>query len=213
MKGADLQPIMDALSFTQVQLAEAIEVRQSTISTAASKKDKELSYQLERKLLDYMEQSGIDIKNILSKIDTFDKKDQKVQSVPYYDVDVFASDAPLMEEIGAIEPSYFIPIPFFRDCDFAVKVSGHSMYPKIASGDIIVVKEIRSREFLVYGEIYLIVSKTDNYRVIKYLHEDPENEQNFLLVSENGKVKPFSMPKTELYKLYLVKGRVDQLCL
>lgn len=229
LSGTELKKIRKTLNMNQKDLATLLETSQGYVSQLESDfAAKDLPEGVKTVFLPFLKKNHTNIYDqivdnqtyIISKIvnhtEDVSQEDyiQKAKSegVPFLNVDFFASNAAAIDDITALSAEFFITIPFFRDCDFAIRVTGDSMHPKICNGDIVVVKEIRSRDFIVFGEIYLIVTKTDNYRVVKYLHQDV-NDSNYLLISYNDKIKPFTMPKSELLRLFLVKGKLHQMSL
>ena len=55
-----------------------------------------------------------------------------------------------------------ISIPDMPKCDGAVYVTGDSMYPLLKSGDIVVYKEVRDFQNVIYGEMYLVSFELDD---------------------------------------------------
>lgn len=137
-------------------------------------------------------------------------KYSRAKQIPFYNTEVFATPSPGMDVIQAMQPEFYIPIPYFRDCDFAVRVSGDSMYPKYRHGDIIICKEIKERQFILGGEVYFVVTRTSGYRCLKYLHYNPEDENTMVMVSHNDKAgPPQPILKEDILYLYLVRGRIE----
>lgn len=128
------------------------------------------------------------------------------KGIPYYDIDATAGDVAVFEEDHEVVNRHFV-IPNFNDCDFAINVSGHSMYPKINNGDIILCKRLHDLEVVPLGEIYLII--TDEQRLIKYIRK-ADTRDHYLLVSENPKFDPFEIHRSKIRQLYLVKGRIEK---
>src|SRR5690606_33246433 len=64
-------------------------------------------------------------------------------------------------------------VPHFTDVDFYTRVTGDSMYPKYRHGDIIACKSIDTSAFFAFYEPYAIVTRTNNQRLIKYIHPHP----------------------------------------
>jgi repressor LexA len=122
--------------------------------------------------------------------------------IPFYNIDVTAGAKELfLDSRETID--YNIDMPGFKDCDFAVPVSGHSMYPKISSGNIIFCKKVDHREFIEYGHIYLII--TNDRRMIKQIRK-ADDKEHLMLVSENPDYDTFDIKKELIKHLYLVKG-------
>lgn len=97
-----------------------------------------------------------------------------------------------------------ITIPGYSDCKFAINAYGDSMYPLIKSGQIILMSEW-SESFIDWGRIYLVVTKS-GYRVIKRLYPGA-SDTTITCKSENPETNPpFEIEKSDINKVYLVKG-------
>ena len=99
-------------------------------------------------------------------------------------------------------------LPNFNDCTDAMRLVGDSMYPRYKAGQIIVFKEW-TESFVEFGQTYLIITR-NGYRMVKYLM--PADKPGELkCVSENEKeFPPFNIEINDIYKLYLIKGTIDQ---
>lgn len=126
--------------------------------------------------------------------------------IPYYNVDVTASAFPVFADERE-EPEYFISIPAFKDCDFAVPIYGDSMYPKIKNGHIVAVKEVKNKAIILYGEIYLII--TEDYRTVKYIRKHPSEREKILLCSENPAFDDVEIPLDSILRLFKVRGQIS----
>jgi hypothetical protein len=58
------------------------------------------------------------------------------------------------------------------------------IYPEIRDGDYVVCKEIQTLESLIYGDIYLVITK-DGIEPVKYIHPRETNQDWINLVSYN----------------------------
>lgn len=97
-----------------------------------------------------------------------------------------------------------ITIPGYSDCKFAINAYGDSMYPLIKSGQIILMSEWYE-SFIDWGRIYLVVTKS-GYRVIKRLYPGA-SDTTITCKSENPETNPpFEIEKSDINKVYLVKG-------
>lgn len=126
--------------------------------------------------------------------------------IPYYNVDVTASAFPVFADERE-EPEYFISIPAFKDCDFAVPIYGDSMYPKIKNGHIVAVKEVKNKGVILYGEIYLVI--TEDYRTVKYIRKHPGDVSKVLLCSENPSFDDVEIPVDSILRLFKVRGQIS----
>lgn len=98
-----------------------------------------------------------------------------------------------------------INVPRFKDCTDAVNIYGDSMYPVYKSGEIILIKPW-TESFIDYGCCYLIVTKNGN-RMVKYLRRS-DNVNKVLCVSENKQFDPFEIDRSDILRLFLVRGSI-----
>jgi len=126
--------------------------------------------------------------------------------IPYYNIDVTASAFPVFADERE-EPEYFMSIPAFKNCDFAVPIYGDSMYPKIKNGHIVAVKEVKNKAVILYGEIYLVI--TEDYRTVKYIRKHLSEKEKVLLCSENPSFDDVEIPIDSILRLYKVRGQIS----
>ena len=98
-------------------------------------------------------------------------------------------------------------IPEFVDCTDAVNLYGDSMLPLFKSGQIIILKEWRE-SFIDYGNVYLVITKNGN-RMVKYLRRGSD-AQHVLCVSENRDFDPFEIDRSDILRLFIVKGSISK---
>ena len=103
--------------------------------------------------------------------------------------------------------SYFLSIPHFRDCNIAVRVNGHSLYPKYCNGDIVVCKKINDHAHIPYGEPHIVVLA--DYSVLKYVHPHPTDKKLFVLKSANEKFEPMEVKRQDVLGVYIVRGKLE----
>jgi len=85
--------------------------------------------------------------------------------VPYYALDFIHEYDLIQSRVAESIHSYF-DIKIFNQADFWCHVSGRSMEPDLAPGDIVAMKEVSGKEAgIVYGEIYGIV--TNNFCIVR----------------------------------------------
>lgn len=131
--------------------------------------------------------------------------------VPFYDMDVTASITESFNDVRE-EVQYYINFPPLNDCDAAFPVYGDSMVPDFYPGEVILVREIRNVDSMLWGEPYLVITNADcdNLRTIKnvYLSED---RQKFILRATNPKYSGDTIvPRDCVLKIFLVKGKVNR---
>ena len=132
------------------------------------------------------------------------------KGVPYYDVD-FIGGFDLVFNNQSITPSFYIDFsPFNDDADYWVNVSGDSMKPLISHGDIVALQKFEDwRDFVLYGEIYAII--TSSFRTIKIMGKGTDKE-HFGLIPYN-KSEEFSsqdIPKRLIRHMFKVKGSIKK---
>jgi transcriptional regulator with XRE-family HTH domain len=140
-----------------------------------------------------------------------ENKNQKM--VPYYAIDVFGT--PGAELIGGdfvnYKPEFYISIPeLSNDVQMYIRVTGDSMYPKYRHGDIIGIKEFDPGSFFAWYEPYVIITKGNYQRLIKYIHPCETDDTKIMLVSyDSQKYKPQPLDKADIFKLYTVRGKIE----
>ena len=136
---------------------------------------------------------------------TYQKEVINLNQIPYYDVDVFGSAVEAFND-QTVNPTFYLKIPGFNDCDFACNIYGLSMSPVYDPGDVIICKRM-SGNLVLYGEVYLII--TAELRTVKRImpHTD---DSKYLLTSFNADYPPVVIEKSAILHLYLVKGKIHQ---
>jgi len=84
---------------------------------------------------------------------------------------------------------------------------GDSMEPALNNGEIVLCKEWKE-SFIEYGYIYLIITK-ENHRMIKYIQPGSGNDA-ISCESRNSFYKPFEVNRTDILKLFVVKGHIER---
>ena len=131
------------------------------------------------------------------------------EGIPMYEVIATASGVEVYNDINDKESVGRMNFPGIEDCDFALPVWGHSMYPYLENGCWVALKIIHDKKILP-GEVYYI--EWGDYRVYKRLlagdnpdeviaHSDNVTE----MVGNRLKYAPFVIKIAEIKKLCLVK--------
>jgi phage repressor protein C with HTH and peptisase S24 domain len=131
------------------------------------------------------------------------------EGIPMYEVIATASGVEVYSDINYKEPMGHMNFPGIEDCDFALPVWGHSMYPYLENGCWVALKVIHDRKILP-GEVYYI--EWGDYRMYKRLLAG-DNEDEVIAHSDNIteivgdrlKYAPFVVKISEIKKLCLVK--------
>ena len=132
-------------------------------------------------------------------------------NIPFYDIDVTASIAEAFCDTPEI-PQYYINFPPLNDCTAAFPVYGESMEPDFYAGEVVLVKEVTNVDSMLWGEPYLVITNAncDNLRTIKnvYLSDD---RQKFILRATNPRYAGDTIvPRNDVLKIFLVKGKVNR---
>ena len=129
------------------------------------------------------------------------------ERLPFYNTEVFGTISPAFDDHEILMPIALKRIPLFSKADGAVQVSGNSMKGYINNGDWIVIRKIINKQLIIYGEPYLVITKTDNYRTVKFLKESMDDPKCFTLIPYNiEQFEPHDIPKTEVLELYSILG-------
>lgn len=211
----DWSSFLSHQKITQKELAEKLDVKQPYISQL--KREYEKGRPVPDGVLDKLRDVYEDeIEPFLHERRVKAKKDGTVIDMystmrPYYDIDFFGSPgAELLDPAGNMEPDNYISVPHFTDVDFYTRVTGDSMYPKYRHGDIIACKSIDTSAFFAFYEPYAIVTRTNNQRLIKYIHPHPDDSNKLLLVSyDSDKFPPQPIDRDEVLKLFQIKGKIE----
>ncbi len=195
----DIKEYRKLKGWTQTKLAEMLGVTKSMISQVESGTvhTPEL---WEHKLKSEMFSNVNDLPLPLITPDPNGKK------IPFYDTDVFATISPAMADVVALRPDTFIHIPMFSQGEFALQITGHSMRPYISHGDWVVVKRIINRDAIIYDEPYLVVTKDDNLKTVKFVKEHKDRKRLWLVPYNIEQFNEQSIQKEDILELYRVVG-------
>ena len=131
------------------------------------------------------------------------------EGIPMYEIIATATGVEVYNDINDKEPVGHMNFPGIEDCDFALPVWGHSMYPYLENGCWVALKIIHDKKILP-GEVYYI--EWGDYRMYKRLlagdnvdeviaHSDNVTE----MVGNRLKYGPFVVKIADIKKLCLVK--------
>ncbi|HVW12614.1 MAG TPA: S24 family peptidase [Mucilaginibacter sp.] len=129
--------------------------------------------------------------------------------IPMYEVIATASGVEVYKDINDSTPIGHMNFPGIEDCDFALPVWGHSMYPYLENGCWVALKVIHDKKILP-GEVYYI--EWGDYRMYKRLLAG-DNDDEVIAHSDNVtemignrlKYAPFVIKLEDIKKLCLVK--------
>lgn len=91
------------------------------------------------------------------------------EGTPIYEVSASASQMEHINQMPEV-PAFTVKIPGYEDCNFGMYVYGHSMYPTIENGSLILCRKVNDKTVIMYGEIYLI--RTADYLMVKRIQKN-----------------------------------------
>lgn len=131
------------------------------------------------------------------------------KGAPYYDVDFIGGFDNVIND-QTINPSFYIDFMPYNDVDCWINVTGKSMSPFISHGDLVALKKVENwKEFLLFGEIYAIV--TNEFRTIKIVSKS-ELAKHFKLIpySKSPEFSEQDLPIKLISEVYRVKGSIKK---
>jgi transcriptional regulator with XRE-family HTH domain len=204
--GPNIKKFRELQNITQDELAVDLSVTRQTINAWEAKG----SVKLDNKKLEELAK--------LLKVSVEELTDRKSQSVdtnnkgiPFYDTAILREASALEEEnpVYTISPKMIDPGTWFKSADGALRVYGHSMFPKYPAGCIIAYK-IADKEVIIWGEDYVI--ELQDRRLLKRI-EKSENTDKVKAVSYNKSeefsYQPVEIPLTKIKNLYMVLGKIE----
>lgn len=136
------------------------------------------------------------------------------EGTPVYATKATASHLDYVGQVPEV-PEFHVNVPGYEDCNFGMYVHGHSMYPTIENGSLILCRRLTDKNVIMYGEIYLI--RTADYLMVKRLQKNEDvkhvlcTSDNFEKRSENyRRYEPFELEKDKIIDLYIVKGIIKK---
>ncbi|PWS32245.1 S24 family peptidase [Pedobacter paludis] len=133
------------------------------------------------------------------------------QAVPVYDLKATAGIVELIRDnnSGTHIPIDYLYVPYLPKCDGALTVRGDSMYPLLKSGDMVLYKEVKNYNNIIWGEMYLIAINNDGdeFFFAKYLQKGSTAE-HIKLVSRNEHHQEKEFPIRSITALALVKATI-----
>lgn len=108
-----------------------------------------------------------------------------------------------------------VRVPGYEDCNFGMYVYGHSMYPTVENGSLVLCKKVMDKGVILWGELYVVI--TGDYRMVKRLQRAVK-ETRIICVSDNEELRrnndkryePMEVERDKIRNLYLVKGIIKK---
>ena len=141
--------------------------------------------------------------DMLKSDDTDTAEISYADGVPYYDEDFVLG----FNEIGfpfTEKPQFLVRMPKYQNATLWCNATGDSMEPEISSGDVVALQLIEDHSFLVYGDVYAIVT-TNGLRTIKRLGKS-EDKNCYRLIPTNREYDDQDIPKNIILRVFRVLG-------
>lgn len=125
--------------------------------------------------------------------------------VPYYDEDFVLG----FNEIGfpfSENPSFLVRMPRYQNATLWCNATGDSMEPEINNGDVVALQIVEDHSFLVYGDVYAIVT-TNGLRTIKRLGKS-DDKSCYRLIPTNKDYDDQDIPKEKIMRVFRVLGNL-----
>lgn len=171
---------------------------------------------MERAILpDEIKQKASKILKIdITRLQSVQMQTYSEEGTPIYELAATATQSEYSGQLPEI-PAFHVKIPGYEDCNFGMHVFGHSMYPTIETGSLVLCRKVNDKSVIMYGEIYLI--RTADYLMVKRLQKNKEKghvlctSDNFEKRNEEFKrFEPFELSVDKIIDLYLVKGIIKK---
>lgn len=200
----DLERLIKDLNLKKQEFAELFNVGHNAVSNNIKTNNLPARWILKLQ----KEYPSLNVNEYLLKnnLPEYEKEYDSPKQIPFYDTEVFATISPAMSDLTAMKPETFVNIPMFSQGEYALPVSGHSMKGYINHGDWIVVRRITNKNFIVYGEPYLVITKSDNFKTVKFVKEGDSPETLTLVPYNIEQFDPQEIEKTEVLEIYQIVG-------
>lgn len=135
-------------------------------------------------------------------ISTLETSCLKDSGTPVYNID--ATSDSLDKDICKENIIGHVNLPEISPKSIIVTATGDSMSGIINDKDKIVIREIENKEMLIYGQIYLVLTR--EYKLLKYLRRHPSHNERIILESKNKQFDNIEIAKADILRLFLVEN-------
>ncbi len=123
---------------------------------------------------------------------------------PVYDIDATCGDMSRPITFADEHIIGHVNLPNVSPNAVIIRANGDSMEPHIHDGDWIAVREVTNLNVLYYGQVYLVI--TNEYRLLKYLRRDADEQHYVILRSDNKNYDDIRLPKADIRHLFIVEN-------
>jgi transcriptional regulator with XRE-family HTH domain len=160
----------------------------------------------------------VDISQLTMRAEgSYQNLSEQIKQIPFYDTVAVGGHSLLADQSPIDQPSEMInPGTFLKSATGALRVYGHSMYPKYPAGCIVAFKASSTPipSVIIWGEDYVI--ELEERRIIKKVDRG-DTKDTIKAVSLNGangeKTKyqydPIEIPISAIKRMYMVVGKIE----
>ncbi len=200
-----LKNIRKDLKMSQEEVAQALHIQPTTYS----KIERGMIQLTLNRLLDLSKVFNLSPEDILS----YGKRKEKgfrqtAGNITYVPIHAQAGFLDNFADQSKQEDYLTFSIPTFTEKDlYMISVEGDSMFPTIIPGTFIIIKVLKDKRYIKWGEPHVVV--TTDGRVVKRIlkSHDPEC---VTLYSDNKLYQPYDLPKNYVLSLWQVYGKISK---
>lgn len=220
MENEQLRKILFITKFSQKELADILGVTPQAVNKWS--KQKKFSKNQLKRLEGLLNEHEINLNKIqadnikeeirvakeLSELRAQDHDEPyRSKQIPFIDdVEVFGTISPAMADAVAMRANTFINIPIFSKGEFAIQVRGNSMKGYINHGDWIVIRRIYDVNRIIYGEPYVICTRINNLRTVKFVNRHEDEDYLWLSPYNIEQFESQEIEKMDILEMYAVEG-------
>lgn len=124
-------------------------------------------------------------------------------ATPVYDIDVTAGASPRAAIFTDEQIVGWVNLPDLTGQDNRIiRVNGDSMVPVIGNGDYVVVREVTNKQYIFWGQIYVVL--LDDFRMLKYVRRNAD-PQLVTLRSANPEYDDMEINRDDIRNMLLVR--------
>jgi len=123
---------------------------------------------------------------------------------PVYDIDATCGDLSRPIVFANEHIIGYVSLPNLSPNAVIIRANGDSMEPHIHDGDWVAVREVSNYNVIFYGQVYLVI--TNEYRLLKYLRRDEDEQHYVILRSDNKDYDDIRLSKAEIKHLFIVEN-------
>ncbi len=134
---------------------------------------------------------------------------QPLGNITYIPVHAQAGFLDLHTDQRKAEAAITFSIPTFTEPQlFMISVEGDSMYPTVAPGAFVIIKEVKDTPLIKWGEPHVVV--TTDGRVIKRVLKHADAQWVTLYSDNNALYQPYDIPKSSILSLWQLVGSLSK---